>query len=107
MLVELVGWDLGRATVAEMDGFDGWFVCGGCRASGGEGEGRKALTWRECVCFSTLLFGRGVLIEIQVLHYMDKESEPPNTLPPLLEPLNERSKSGRGEKGRVRSLYQR
>ena len=56
-LVELVGWDAGRTTVVEMDGFDGWFVCGGCRVSGGEGEGgRKALTWRECVCFSCLLF---------------------------------------------------
>ena len=52
--------------MVEMDGFDGRFVCGGCRASGGEGEGRKALTWRECVCLSTLLFRRGVLIKIQV-----------------------------------------
>ena len=57
VLVELVGWDAGRATVVEMDGFDGWFVCGGCRAGEGEGEGgRKALTWRECVCCSYLLF---------------------------------------------------
>ena len=31
----------------------------------------------------------------------------PNTLPPLLKPLNERSKGGRGEKGRIRSVYQR
>ena len=54
VLVELVGWDVGRATVVEMDGFDGRFVCGGCRVSGEEGEGgRKALTWRECVCFSS------------------------------------------------------
>ena len=36
-LVELVGWDVGRATVVEMDGFDGRFVCGGCRVSGEEG----------------------------------------------------------------------
>ncbi|EDR01174.1 uncharacterized protein LACBIDRAFT_312439 [Laccaria bicolor S238N-H82] len=57
-LVELVGWDKGTATVGEMDGFDGRFVCGGCTsASAGEG-GRKALTWRECV-----------------LHYMEKESD--------------------------------
>ena len=64
-LVELVGWDAGRATVVEMDGFDGWFVCGGCRASGGEGEGRKALTWRECVCcLSFFRCGKGALIEM-------------------------------------------
>ena len=35
-LVELVGWGGGRATVVEMDGFHGRFVCGGCRAGGGE-----------------------------------------------------------------------
>ncbi|KIK00184.1 hypothetical protein K443DRAFT_7849 [Laccaria amethystina LaAM-08-1] len=44
-LVELVGWDGGRATVVEMDGFDGRFLCGGCSASGGatagEREGRR------------------------------------------------------------------
>ena len=55
---------------------DGLFV-GVVGRVGGEGDGgRKALTWRECVCFSTLLFGRVVLIEIQVLHYMEKEFEP-------------------------------
>ena len=109
VLVELVGWDAGRATVVEMDGFDGRFVCGGCRVSGGEGEwGRKALTWRECVCFSSFFKCRKGGADRNAgtaLH--GKRIRTPNTLPPLLEPLNERSKSGHGEKGRLRSLYQR
>ena len=40
-LVELVGCDAGRATVVEMDGFDGRFVCGGCKASGRRERGGR------------------------------------------------------------------
>jgi len=112
-LVELVGWDAGTATVVEMDGFDGRFVCGGCSASEGEGEGgRKALTWRECVRSSSLLFssfkfGKGGTDRNTGTALHGKRIRARNALPPLLEPLNERSKGGCGEKGRVRSVYQR
>ena len=85
-LVELVGWDAGWATVVEMDGFDGRFVCGGCRASGGEGEGgRKALTWQECVrCFSFFKFGKGGPDRDTDIRLHGKRIRTPNTLPSLL-----------------------
>ena len=42
-LVELVGWDVGRATVVEMDGFDGRFVCGGVGRVRGGGGGEESV----------------------------------------------------------------
>lgn len=51
-LVERVGLERDTARPEDMDKVDARFFCGNCPVkTKGKVHGRKAMTWRECVCF--------------------------------------------------------